>query len=55
VTVRLGRPRARIAPVAGVHAIAFPRPYDIATTPQGVLGRTPTLWIGATLGISTSL
>jgi hypothetical protein len=55
VAVRLGRPSARAVPFLGLHALVFPRPYEIATTPQGSLGSTPALWLGATLGLSASL
>jgi len=53
--VRLGRPSSRAVPFVGVHALVFPRPYEIATTPQGTLGSLPALWLGATLGLSVSL
>jgi hypothetical protein len=55
VALRLGRPSARAAPFVGLHALVFPRPYEIATSPQGTLGSTPALWLGATLGLSVSL
>jgi hypothetical protein len=55
VALRLGRPQARVAPFAGLHALLFPWPYQIATTPRGSLGATPALWVGATLGLSASL
>jgi hypothetical protein len=54
VTLRVGARDARIAPIAGLHATYFPRPYEIATTPAGVVGRTPALRLGATLGISAT-
>jgi hypothetical protein len=55
VALRLGRPSSRAVPFLGLHALVFPRPYEIATTPQGSLGSTPALWFGATLGLSASL
>ena len=55
LTARLGRPSSRAVPFVGLHALVFPRPYEIATTPQGTLGSTPALWFGATLGLSASL
>jgi hypothetical protein len=55
IAVRLGRPSARAVPFLGLHALVFPRPYEIATTPQGSLGSTPAIWLGATLGLSASL
>jgi hypothetical protein len=51
LVVRVGAPRTRLAPFAGVHATFFPSPYDIAARPQGVLGHTPSLWLGATVGV----
>jgi hypothetical protein len=55
LVLRLGSPRARIAPIVGAHATFFPKPYDIATTPQGILAETPSLWLGATVGLCASL
>ncbi len=54
IVVRVGARDARIAPIAGVHATYFPRPYDLAIMPAGVVGRTPTLRLGATAGIAAS-
>ncbi len=54
VTLRVGARDARIAPIAGIHATYFPRPYDLAIMPAGVVGRTPTLRLGATAGIAAS-
>jgi hypothetical protein len=53
VGLRLGR-GARVAPVVGIHCAFFPSPYQLATTPQGVLGNTPSLWLGATVGLSAA-
>ena len=53
-TLRFGGAAARIAPIAGLHATYFPRPYEIAGTPAGVVGQTPPLRVGATLGIAVS-
>jgi hypothetical protein len=50
--VRFGAPTARLAPLVGLHVEAFPRPYDITLTPEGMLGRTPALWWGATIGLA---
>jgi hypothetical protein len=47
--------QGRFAPTAGVHAIFFPKPYQLETTPDGPLGQTPSLWLGATIGVSASL
>ena len=52
VTVHFGGPLARVQEIAGVHVDAFPKPYDVTLTPQGMVGRTPALWIGATLGLA---
>ena len=49
---RFGAATARLAPLVGLHVQAFPRPYDITLTPQGMLGRTPALWLGATVGLA---
>jgi hypothetical protein len=54
LVARLGWPRARVAPVVGLHAIFVPRQYEIITTPAGTIGHTPSLWIGATIGFRTS-
>ena len=54
VTLRLGARDARIAPIAGLHGLYFPRPYDLATIPGGIAGRTPTFRIGATAGLAAS-
>ncbi len=54
IVLRVGARDARIAPIAGVHATYFPRPYDLAIMPAGVVGRTPTLRLGATAGIAAS-
>lgn len=52
VAVHLGAPRDRVQEIAGIHVDAFPKPYDVTLTPQGMVGRTPALWIGATLGLA---
>jgi len=54
VALRFARPTTRIAPVIGVHALYFPKPYEIETVPGGVLGHMPSLWLGATAGASMS-
>lgn len=53
--VRFAGPRTRLAPFLGLHAVLFPWPYEIGTTPAGGLGTTAVLWLGATAGISASL
>ena len=52
--VRFGGPAARLAPIAGLHVAAFPKPYDLTLTPEGMLGRTPALWVGATVGLAVA-
>ena len=52
VAVHLGGPRDRVQEIAGIHVDAFPKPYDVTLMPQGMVGRTPALWIGATLGLA---
>jgi hypothetical protein len=47
-TWRLGA--GRLAPVIGLHAIWYPKPFDLETTPAGALGKTASLWLGATIG-----
>ena len=54
VTVRIGPRASRLAPIAGVHGAYFPRPYELAMQPTGVVGKTPTFRLGATLGIAAS-
>ncbi len=54
IVLRVGARDARIAPIAGVHATYFPRPYDLAIMPAGVVGRTPTVRLGATAGLAAS-
>ena len=52
VAVQLGGARARWQEIAGIHVDAFPKPYQVTLIPQGTIGRTPALWIGATLGLA---
>lgn len=54
IALRLARATARIAPVIGVHALTFPKPYEIGMDPAGVIGHMPSLWLGATAGASVS-
>ena len=54
VTLRFGPPDARLAPIIGVHGSYFPRPYEIAMVPAGVVGRTPTFRVGASLGVAAT-
>ncbi len=48
-------PRFGLAPIAGVRCAWFPFTQELATAPQGNLGNTPSLWIGAELGVSLEL
>jgi len=54
VTLRLGARAARLAPIAGVHGAYFPRPYELAMQPTGVVGKTPTFRVGVTAGVAAS-
>lgn len=54
VEVRVASPSDRWAAFIGGHVLCFPRPYELATTPAGVVGRSPFIWIGARLGASLS-
>jgi hypothetical protein len=53
--VRLGilaaRQWGRLGGFLGIHAVVYPRPYDLFVAPQGRLGSSPILWIGATAGV----
>jgi hypothetical protein len=49
--IRVGTAPGRLAAFAGVHALYFPRPYELATRPGDVVGRTPSLWVGANAGV----
>jgi hypothetical protein len=50
--VRFGSSSSAVAPVLGIHALIFPKPYQATTTPQGDLGQLPALWLGLTAGVS---
>ena len=52
LVVHVGRLSDRLLGIAGIHAEAFPRPYDVTLTPQGTVGHTPAFWVGATLGLA---
>jgi len=54
VELRVVGPSRRLAGFIGAHAIYFPRSYELATTPTGVVGHTPSLWVGGQLGASLS-
>ena len=49
--LRIGRAPRSLAAFAGLHALYFPRQYELVTTPAMVVGRTPSLWIGASAGV----
>ena len=42
----------RLAPFAALGAELVPSPPAVFALPQGVVGHTPSLWIGATVGVS---
>ncbi|HVZ88871.1 MAG TPA: hypothetical protein VHG72_18015 [Polyangia bacterium] len=50
--LRFGSSSSTVAPVVGIHALIFPRPYEATTTPSGDIGRLPALWLGLTAGAS---
>ena len=54
IVLRVGPRDARVAPIVGLHAAYFPRPYDLALLPAGVVGRTPSLRFGANAGVAAS-
>jgi hypothetical protein len=45
----------RLAPFAALHLELVPSPPAIFAPPQGVVGHTPTLWIGLCAGLSLGL
>jgi len=54
VELRVVTRSRRLAAFIGAHAIYFPRSYELATTPAGVVGHTPSLWVGGQLGAALS-
>jgi hypothetical protein len=54
VEVRITSSSRRLSAFLGAHAIYFPRSYELAMTPMGVIGHTPSLWLGGQLGSSLS-
>jgi hypothetical protein len=44
-----------LAPFASMRCAWFPVTQELATAPQGNLGNTPALWVGAELGMSLEL
>ena len=46
---------ARVAPFVAAFAELVPRPAELFVLPWGVVGHTPTLWIGAVVGASLGL
>ena len=49
------RPYAGLSALTSVRATWLPAARDIVALPSGVLGKTPTLWIGVAVGISLEL
>jgi hypothetical protein len=49
--LHLGQP-TDIAPVLGLQATYDPVVYDLSAMPRGVVGHTPSLWAGASAGVS---
>jgi hypothetical protein len=52
VVIHHGRANDRLLEILGIHAEAFPRPYDVTLTPQGTVGHTPVFWLGVTFGLA---
>jgi hypothetical protein len=52
LVMHAGRLSDRLLGIAGIHGVAFPRPYEVTLLPQGTVGHTPAFWIGATLGLA---
>lgn len=46
---------ARFAPLVGLRCILYPVGRELATAPEGIIGKTPSIWIGTELGISFEL
>ena len=54
LTAQFETPRG-LAPYLGAQVEYFPHTYRILVDPQGLLGSTPTLWLGLALGVSVDL
>jgi hypothetical protein len=52
LALRLPAMLGRVAPVVGLHADIFPRPYRFSVDPLGDIGSSSALWVGASLGLS---
>jgi hypothetical protein len=52
VALRLPALAGRLAPVVGLHADIFPRPYRFSVDPLGDIGSSSGFWLGASLGLS---
>jgi hypothetical protein len=52
VALRLPALAGRLAPVVGLHAEFFPRPYQFSVDPLGEIGSSSGLWLGVSLGLS---
>jgi hypothetical protein len=52
VALRLPALAGRLAPVVGLHADLFPRPYRFSVDPLGDIGSSSGFWLGASLGLS---
>lgn len=48
--LRIASASGRVAGFLGAHALYFPKQYELATTPSGVVAHTPAFWFGATFG-----
>jgi hypothetical protein len=54
-TLHIGRRPGDLAPVLGIELTYDPMTYDLAVVPRGVVGQTPSLWIGISAGFSWSI
>jgi hypothetical protein len=51
-TFHIGQRPGDVAPILGVQATYDPITYDLDASPHGVVGHTPSLWAGASAGVS---
>jgi hypothetical protein len=54
-TLHIGRRPGDLAPVIGLELTYDPMTYDLAVVPRGIVGQTPSLWIGISAGFSWSI
>jgi hypothetical protein len=51
-TFHVGQRPGDVAPLLGVQATYDPITYDLEASPHGVVGHTPSVWAGASAGVS---